>query len=162
MQKNFHKDLACEMRSVEEIVKPIDGCPSEMESVEYGYVNPIEDKSYVLGEACYSTVKGKTNFAHTRMAPADSTLNAHLKTTNSSYFKQTHPHSSYKIDLLLASRLDELNERLRNTLGKDDIPFVEPKHFFGPDFLINKQFQSILKLGWNYVPFVADTCRMYP
>lgn len=150
LSKGFHKDLGCEVRAIEEILKPIDGCPSSMESIEFGYANPIKQKSYVLGEACYSIEKGQTIFLHTRLSAIDNFINEPLSTKNVDYFNQRHPESKYKLDLLVASRLDTLNERLTEALGKN-IPFLEPRHFLGINILPNKQYLSILKLGWNYV-----------
>lgn len=122
-----------------------------MESIEFGYTNPIKEKSYVLGEACYSRSQGRTIFVHTKLAGIDQPINVQLKTTNHNYFNQKHPDSKYKIDFLMATRLDTLNERLTEKLGSDKIPFLEPRNFINLKLLPNKQFQSTLRLGWNYV-----------
>lgn len=150
VEKSFHKDLGCEVRAIEEVLKPVDGCSAGMESVEYGYANPIKDKSFVLGEACYDTNKGRTIFFHTKCAGFGSTVNEHLSTQSVDYFKQKHPESSYKLDMLIASRMDQLNERLTTKLG-ERIPFLEPRQYMDITMLPNKQYLSILKLAWNYV-----------
>lgn len=150
-ETNWIKDLGCEVRPIEEILKPVVGCPTDAESVEYGYTNPIKEKSLVLGEACYSETMGKTIFIHTKIAGAGNQIGVQLKTENANYLKQAHPTSKYKINLLMQSRLDELNERLTNKLGTTNVPFLEPRHFIDLDSLQNKQFNTILKLGWNFV-----------
>lgn len=154
--KNFLRHLACEVRSVEEIERKVDGCPPNAKSVEFGYANPIQQKSVVLGEACYSTDIGRTIFVHTKLAGAGSDIAVNLKTEYSdTYFQQKHPDSKYKMDFLMASRLDTLNERLTQKLGTKNVPFVEPRKYIGLELLPNKQFMSILKLGWNYVPVIG-------
>lgn len=150
VEKQFLKDLGCELRPIEEVLKPVAGCSNGMESVEFGYANPIKQKSLVLGEACYDTEKGRTIFLHTKLGGADSLVNEHLSTQNVDYFKQKHPESRYKLDLLIASRLDTLNEHLTTKLGKK-IPFLEPRQYLDIKMLPNKQYLSILKLAWNYV-----------
>lgn len=148
------------MRAIEEILTPVHGCPSEMESVEFGYANPIKEKSLILGEACYSVEEGRTKFVHVKIGdPADRKI-AHLRTEDKDYLKKTHPTSKYKIDLLLAARIDELNERLREKLRTPMVPFLEPRHFIGATTLQNKQFSSIMKLGWNF--FVANGYNLLP
>lgn len=142
------------MRAFEEIVTPVRGCPTEMESVEYGYANPIKEESLILGEACYSVKDGRTIFIHTKIGDPANRQIAHLRTMDKDYLKKTHPTSKYKIDLLLAARIDELNERLRGKLRTSAVPFLEPRHFLGAASLQNKQFSSIMKMGWNF--FVAN------
>lgn len=154
--KHFLRNLSCEVRSVEEIAKPIDGCSADMKSVEYGFANPIDHKSFVLGEACYSEDKGFTQFIHIKKPGSASLAQAFIKTIDSEeYFNGKHPDSRYKLDFLMASRLDTLNERLKQKLGTKHIPFVEPRNFIPMDFLESKQFMSVLKLGWNYVPVIG-------
>lgn len=154
--KHFLRHLACEVRSVEEVVKNIDGCPTEMQSVEYGFTNPIEHKSFVLGEACYSEEKGFTQFIHIKKPGSLPFADGYIKSIDSeNYFREKHPDTKYKLDFLMASRLDTLNERLRQTLGTKNIPFIEPRNFIPMDFLESKQFMSVLKLGWNYVPTIG-------
>jgi len=153
--KSFLRHLACEVRAVEEIITPVPECAGNMESVEFGYANPITQKSFVLGEACYSIDKGITQFIHVKASNAQNQAH-YLRVVDSvDYFHKKHPSSQYKMDLLLATRLDELNERLRSKLGSKKVPFIEPRHLLGMDSLYSKQFASVLKLGWNYVPVIG-------
>lgn len=148
VEKNWLKDLACEVRPIEEVVKPITGCPDNSESIEYGYSNPMKKESFVLGEACYSETEGRTIFIHTKV---NGNRNVYLRTENENYFKQNHPSSSYKVQYLMALQLDTLNERLKNKLKIVDVPQLEFRHFIEANILQNKQFSSILKLSWNFV-----------
>lgn len=147
MEKNWLKDLACEVRPIEEVVKPVRGCPADSESIEYGYSNSMKEKSFVLGEACYSTTVGRTIFVHTKV---NGRRNVHLRTEDKNYFKQTHPSSSYKVDYLMALQLDDLTERLKDKLKTTEVPHLEFRHFIEANILPNKQFSSILKLSWNF------------
>lgn len=154
--KSFLRHLACEVRPIEEIKMPVNGCLQDMESIEFGYAHPIEDKSYVLGEACYSIDKGYTQFVHIKKTNNDDVAIANIGIKNSGdYFRKEHPDSKYKMDLLMASRIDTLEDRLRTKLGPKKIPFIEPRNFIGLDMLPTKQFMSVLKLGWNYVPVLG-------
>lgn len=153
--KSFLRHLACEVRAVEEIIAPVPECPAEMESVEFGYANPITHKSFVLGEACYSIDKGITQFIHVKAANPQNSAHYLRVVDSEQHFHKKHPNSQYKMDLLLASRLDELNERLRQKLGSKKVPFIEPRHLIGMDSLYSKQFASVLKLGWNYIPVIG-------
>lgn len=150
-EKNWLTDLGCEVRAVEEILAPVDGCPSQMESVEFGYVNPLKEKSLILGEACTAVDVGRTVFIHVKIGDPVSRQIAHLRTEDKDYLKKNHPTSKYKIDLLMAARMDELNERLGAKLGTSNVPFLETRHFIDAITLQNKQFASIMKLGWNFV-----------
>lgn len=144
-------DLGCEVRTVEEILKPIPGCnnPSE-QSVEFGYANPIKSKTFVLGEACYSEENGRTLFVHTKHIVNNNKHSVILKTENVNYLSQSHPQSSYKIGFLIAARIDELTKRLEKLSLKKQ-PFLEHRHFMSMLSLPNGQLYSILKLGWNFV-----------
>lgn len=157
MDKHFLKDLSCEVRSIEEIVAPVTGCNAEYSSVEFGYTNPITAKSHVLGEACYDEQLGKTVFVHVKSK--SELLNTEideisLRVNDANYFKKKHPLSRYKLDFLMASRIDGLNERLTESLGAENVPEVlNQNHFIGMNMLMNPQFYNTLKLGWNYVMF---------
>lgn len=148
------------MRTIEEIVTPVQGCPPGMESVEFGYANPIKEKTLILGDACYSVNEGRTVRIHVKVGDPLSRQIAHLRTENIDYLKKTHLTSNYKIELLLAVRLDEVQERLRNKLRTPTVPFLEPRHFLGAASLQSKQFSSILKLGWNF--FVSNGYDLLP
>lgn len=141
-------DLGCEVRSVEEILKPITGCTGD-KSIEFGYENPIKRKTLILGEACYAEDEGRTIFVHTKHVNIDRKRNVILKTEEVNYLAQSHPDSKYKIDFLVAARIDELNQRLER-LAIEKLPFLEPRHFINMQSLPNGQLYSILKLGWNF------------
>ncbi len=156
MDKNFLKDLPCEMRSIEEIITPVAGCNSN-HSVEFGYTNPVTSESYVLGEACYNEELGKTNFVHLKLKSnfVNSEIgDVSLKIADANYFKKKHPLSRYKMDFLIASRIDGLNNRMIDRLGAENVPeYLNQNYFVGMNMLVNRQFYNTLKLGWNYVMF---------
>lgn len=150
VEENWIVDLGCEVRPVEEILKPIPGCPSDATSIEFGYENPIQGKTFVIGEACYSENKGKTIFVHTKFIRDGTTKSAVLETEQSNYLAQHHPDSKYKIDMLVAARLNELNVRLEKLLSTKKVPFLDHRHLIDLPILQNGQLYSALKLGWNF------------
>lgn len=149
--------MACEVRPIEEIITPIAGCPNSLESVEFGYAHPIDRKSFILGEACYSPTDGYTQYVHMKKASVGNVADVNIKIEESDEYLRfrEHPSSKYKLDLLLASRLDTLEEHLRLKLGQKKTPFIELRNYMGLNMLSTKQFMSVLKLGWNYVPVVG-------
>lgn len=157
MDKNFLKDLSCEVRSIEEILVPVTGCDSKYKSVEFGYTNPITLKSHVLGEACYNEELGKNVFVHVKSK--SDFLNTEiseisLRMNDANHFKKKHPLSRYKLDFLMASRIDGLNSRMTEALGAKNVPeSLNQNYFVGMNMLMNRQFYNTLKLGWNYVMF---------
>lgn len=139
---------------------PVQGCSSEMESVEFGYANPIKEKSLILGEACYSKKDGRTHFIHMKAGDPANRQIAHLRTEDKNYLKKSHPSSKYKIDLLIAAEMNALNERLKAKLRTTEVPFLEARRFLNAATLQNKQFSSVMKLGWNF--FVANGHDLVP
>ncbi|XP_055296364.1 uncharacterized protein LOC129565448 [Sitodiplosis mosellana] len=150
VDKNWLLDLGCEVRPVEEVIKSIPGCPDEATSVEFGYENPIKSKTQLIGEACYSEKEGRTIFVHTKFIKNGNEKYAELDTENVNYLAQKHPESQYKINFLVASRMDALNERLERQLSTKKVPFLAPRHFIDLPIWQNGQLYSTLKLGWNY------------
>lgn len=155
--KNFLKDLSCEMRSVEEILTPVTGCDSKYTSVEFGWMNPVYLQSLVLGEACYDEEVGKTIFVHIKSKSVNmdkSDVDLSLKIGDVDYFKNKHPLSRYKLDFLMASRIDGLISRMTENLGADNVPeSLTQNYFVGMNLLMNRQLYNTMKLGWNYVMF---------
>lgn len=150
-EKDFVSELSCEARAIEEIITPITGCPKNLRSIEYGYTNPIKQKSYVLGEACYSTKGGKTLFAHTRIkSPNNDVVELALKVKNGAYLRSEHPTPFYRNEIVKALRPDEHSEYFIQILGTKNTPKIGTRKFINEDLLTHKQYQSILKLAWNY------------
>lgn len=150
-EKDFVSELSCEVRAIEEIITPIYGCPKNLRAIEYGYTNPIKQKSYVLGEACYSTKGGRTLFAHTRIrSPNNDVQELAIKVRNGAYFRQEHPTTYYRNELMKAIRPDEHADILYQTLGTKTIPKIGVRKFINEDLLTHKQYQPVLKLSWNY------------
>lgn len=143
-------NLRCEVRPVEEIVKSVPGCPRDAKSVEFGYENPIKQKTFVIGEACYNENEGRTIFVHTKFVKNGNAKSAILETESVNYLAREHPDSRYKMGFLAASRLDLVNERLKKLLSTRKIPFLESRHFIDLPTLQNGQLYSALKLGWNF------------
>jgi hypothetical protein len=152
-EKDFMSELSCDARAIEEIITPVYGCDSKVRSIEYGYTNPIKQKSYVLGEACYSTKGGRTIFIHTRIkSPNNDVTELALKIKNGTYLHDEHPTPLYRNELMKALRPDEHDEYFTQILGTETIPVIQTRKLINEDLLTHKQYQSILKLTWNYVP----------
>lgn len=110
-EKDYVSELSCEARAIEEIIISIAGCPKNLRSIEYGYTNPIKQKSYVLGEACYSTKLGRTHFVHTRIkSPNNNVTELALKIRNGAYFRSEHPTPLYRNELVKALRFAYQNK----------------------------------------------------
>lgn len=135
---------------MEEILEPVSGCPTGATSVEFGYENPIKRNTQIVGEACYSEPEGRTLSVHTTFVGNNQAKDALLRSENANYLAKRHPESKYKIDFLLAARLDELNPRLEKILLTKKVPFLEPRHFIDLSLFQNGQLYSALKLGWNF------------
>lgn len=152
-EKDFISDLSCGVRSIEEIITPINGCPSNCRSIEYGYTNPVNGKSYVLGEACINVRQGRMLFVHIRTRRDGSSDNIDklaLKTKGPNYFHQEHPTALYKIELMKALRLDDLNTMYKTTFGAKNMPLISTKRYISEGMLSRKQYLPITKLAWNY------------
>lgn len=122
-----------------------------MRSIEYGYTNPIKQKSYVLGESCYSTKGGRTIFVHTRTrSPNMDVQDLALRVKNGAYFRQEHPTPFYRNELMKALRREEHEEFFVQTLGTKNVPKIGFKKFVNGALLTHKQYQPVLKLSWNY------------
>lgn len=150
-EKDFVSELSCEPRAIEEIITPISGCPKNLRSIEYGYTNPIKQKSYVLGEACYSTKVGRTYFVHTRIrSPNNDVTDLALKIKNGNYLRSEHPTIKYRNELSQASRPEEYEEYITQLLGTTNAPKIDSRKFISKVLLTHKQYQPILQLAWNY------------
>lgn len=143
-------DLGCEVRPVEEILERVSGCPNGATSVEFGYENPVKSHTRIIGEACYSEPEGRTLSVHTTLVENSNKKDALLRSERVNYLAKEHPGSSYKIDFLVAARLDELNPRLEKILLSKKVPFLEARHFIDLPLFQNGQLNSALKLGWNF------------
>lgn len=152
MDQNFVSELSCEVRPIEEIIVPVRGCPSTARSIEYGYTNPVNGKSHILGEACYDVKRGQTLFVHTKLKSGSNTVdNLALKTvSNANYFRQEHPTSRYKVELNKALNVNDLAERFKGVFGIKNVPRIQARRYVNEQFLTHKQYQPVLKLAWNY------------
>lgn len=150
-EKDFVSELSCELRTIEEIITPVPGCPRTARSIEFGYLNPIKETSYVLGEACYSTKQGRTLFIRTRLrAGKMDVTELALKVRNKSYFHQEHPTKIYRNELMKALRREEYEDFLQQVLESKNVPKIGFKKFINEDLLTHKQYQPVTKLPWNY------------
>lgn len=150
-EKDFVSELSCEARAIEEIITPVSGCPKNMRSIEYGYTNPIKQKSYVLGESCYSTKGGRTLFVHTRVRSLTMDVQElALKVKNGVYFRQEHPTTLYRNELMKVLRREEHEDHFIQLLGSKSVPKIGFKKFVSKRLLTHKQYQPVLKLSWNY------------
>lgn len=150
--KNFVSELSCEVRSIEEIIVPVRGCPSNARSIEYGYTNPVNSRSYILGEACYDVKRGQTLFVHTKLKSRSNTVEAlAIKTVNNAnYFRKEHVTPRYKVELNKALNVNDQVERFKGVFGNKNVPKIESRRYVNEDLLTHKQYQSVLKLAWNY------------
>lgn len=155
LELHFRKGLGCEVRAIEEILTPVRGCDAQLTATEYGLTNPVTNRSYILGEACYDERLGRTTFVHTtyrtdyKNYDLDRVALRHVD--DAAYFRQSHPSSRYKLDFLKASRQDTLNDRLTATFGFRQAPQLLSHRFVGEELLLNRQFSNVIKLGWNYM-----------
>ncbi|XP_055378259.1 uncharacterized protein LOC129609991 [Condylostylus longicornis] len=149
------KELSCDLRSVEEVIVPVDGCPTTATSGKFGYVHPIDKTTRIIGESCYLENEGRTLFAHIRLgqdASEDSISNEKL---NDKYFiGKQFPNSRYKLDFMKGFRIDEFKNKMKLLLDNDvKIPHYSLGNFVDIEHLIsNKQFFAVKKLVWNYFP----------
>jgi hypothetical protein len=155
MEKDFLSDFLCDARSIDDIIiKPpntVVGCPSSVRSVEYGYTNPIFKKSYVLGEACYSTRIGRTLFIHTKLRTQSQDVESlALKVKPMNYFRQEHPTPYYRNEFMKASRKENYEEFFLQTFGKKDLPKIKAKALINDILLTHIQHQPITTMSWNY------------
>lgn len=163
-EHHFRKGLGCEVRAIEEILTPVRGCDTggtqQLIATEYGFTNPVNNRSYVLGEACYDERLGRTTFVHTTFRTDyknyDLERVALRVSDDVNYFRQSHPLSRYKVDFLKASRVDTLNDRLTATFGFRQAPQLQSHRFVGDELLLNVQLNNVNKLGWNYMMVSAD------
>lgn len=153
-EKDFLSELLCDARSIDEIIikQPnIAGCPSTVRSIEYGYTNPISKKSYVLGEACFSTKIGRTLFVHTKLRTLMQDVETlALKVKPMIYFRQEKPTPLYRNEFMKAMRKDNYEEFFLQTFGKKDLPKIKAKALINNYLLTHIQYQPITKLSWNY------------
>lgn len=149
VEKNFRSDLECVVRVIEEIPKSIEGCNGDT-GTEFGYFNPIKNKSYVLGEACYHIVAGRVNFVHTKLSGASHSDIVELKLEGVEHFNQPHLTTDYKFKLLHAAHSNQ-QKQLFNEFDNDKRPLLRLSHYLGFNTLKNKQLLPLLKLPWNYV-----------
>lgn len=150
--KNFVSELSCEVRSIEEIIVPVRGCPTNARSIEYGYTNPVNSKSFILGEACYDVKRGQTLFIHTKLKSGSNTVESlAIKTVNSAnYFRKEHVTPRYKVELNKALNINDQAERFKAVFGNKNVPKIESRRYVNEELLTHKQYQSVLKLAWNY------------
>lgn len=152
-EKDFTSDLSCGVRSIEEIITPVNGCPSNCRSIEYGYTNPVSMKSYVLGEACINVKQGRMFFVHVRLrkdGTGDNIEKLALKVKGINYFHQDHPTSFYKIELMKALRLDDMNLMYKSLFGAKNLPQIGIRRYISEGMLVQKQYLPVTKLAWNY------------
>lgn len=140
----------CDLRVVEEVLSTVNDCNNQAWTpVAFGYVNPFDHLTHIIGEACYDENEGRTIFAH-------------IKLSNTSYLQRLpkdfltkfhHPDGRYKSELFRGLSFDEIYERVRQTLHTKSAPFLHTTNFVDDFFITNPQFQAVKKLSWNY--FVA-------
>lgn len=143
-EMNFRKTLGCDLRVIEEVLAPVRGCDlnAALISSEFGFTNPVNNVSYILGEVCYDERLGRTNFVHITYKAGYKNYeleNVAMRQGDENHFKQVHPDSRYKMEFLRAAS---------DSIGSS--PLVQ--HLYvGDELLLNHQMYTLKKLGWNYV-----------
>ncbi|XP_053665638.1 uncharacterized protein LOC128714782 [Anopheles marshallii] len=152
MDKNFVSALACKERPIEEIIVAVRGCPATLRSIEYGFTNPVTNKSYILGEACYDVKLGRTHFIHTKVKSGTNSIEqlALKVKDNATYFHGYHPTQRYKVDLSKALNINDQAERFRPVFGVKNAPKIESRRYINEALLTHRQYLSVLKMAWNY------------
>ncbi|XP_011206542.2 uncharacterized protein LOC105228416 [Bactrocera dorsalis] len=142
--------FACDLRVVEEVLSTVNDCSSQAWTpVAYGYVNPFDHLTHIIGEACYDENEGRTIFAHIKLSD-----NPYLQRLPKDFLtKFHHPDGRYKSQLFRGLYFDEIYERIRQTLHTKSAPFLHKANFVDDFFISNAQLQAVKKLSWNY--FVA-------
>ncbi|XP_037947315.1 uncharacterized protein LOC119679181 [Teleopsis dalmanni] len=142
------KMYSCDLRVIEEVLIPVEGCTNEKwTSVNFGYVDPNEKLTYVLGSACYDMNEARTIFAHVKMGKTGSNI---LQKLDKNYLvTNQHPDGRYKIELLRSLNFDEIYENIRTHLNTSPPP-MGIQHFIDESLLSSSQFQAVKKLSWNY------------
>lgn len=128
------------------------GCPATLRSIEYGFTNPVTNKSYILGEACYDVKVGRTHFIHTKVKSGTNSIEqlALKVKDNVTYFHGYHPTQRYKVDLSKALNINDQAERFRPVFGPKNAPKIEARRYVNEALLTHRQYLSVLKMAWNY------------
>ncbi|CAD7012540.1 uncharacterized protein LOC101451905 [Ceratitis capitata] len=144
------EQFGCDLRVVEEVLSTVNGCAEPTwTAVAFGYVNPQDRLTHIIGEACYDENAGRTIFAHVKLGSG-----AALQRLPKDFLtKHRHPDGRYKSELFRGLHFDEIYERVRQTLNLKRAPFLHKANFIDDFFLTSPQFFAVRKLAWNY--FVA-------
>ncbi|GAB0098456.1 hypothetical protein DMENIID0001_141920 [Sergentomyia squamirostris] len=146
IRKLWSADFACDLRVVEEILtRSLTGCPTNAESSEFGYINPLTKATDIVGEACYSVEEGRTIFVHAVSSGA-------LKTVPESYLRVgRHPESRNKMNLFRVLRQDTINGAFEEKMGGiQHVPMMGSKSLVTADMLPSNQLHLVNRLIWNY------------
>lgn len=147
---DYIQDLSCDLRVLEEVMVNVPDCSSHYRGVDFGYYNPIDGYSYVIGESCYSTEKKKTIFVHVKLRnSSDSSNNVVLRREHEHYFKGPHPSYSFRIQFLRTINARNVDLRIESLLGSKDAVSIGHKRFINENYLASKQFLSALSFTWN-------------
>lgn len=61
--------FGCDLRVVEEVLSTVNGCSNrDWTPVAFGYVNPLDHLTHIIGEVCYDENEGRTIFAHIKLS----------------------------------------------------------------------------------------------
>ncbi|XP_054739584.1 uncharacterized protein LOC129245441 [Anastrepha obliqua] len=144
--------FGCDLRVVEEVLSNVNGCTNQAwTAVAFGYVNPQDHLTRIIGEACYDESEGRTIFAHVKLSDTDSVYQQQLP--KDFLTKRRHPDGRYKSELFRGLHFDEIYERIRQALHLKRAPFLHKANYVDEFLLSSTQFHAVKKLGWNY--FVA-------
>lgn len=147
---NYTNDFSCNLRVIEEVLTSVTDCPSNYRGVDFGYYNPINDVSYVIGESCYNTEKKETVFAHVKLRNGTyDPNNVVLRREDGNYFMGAHPSYVHRILFLRTLQTNNINNRIKVLLGSSDVISIGHKRFINEKYLSSKQFSAISGLTWN-------------
>ncbi|XP_054739585.1 uncharacterized protein LOC129245442 [Anastrepha obliqua] len=145
--------FGCDLRAVEEVLSTVNGCINQAwTAVAFGYVNPQDHLTHIIGEACYDEGEGRTIFAHVKLNDTDSLYQQQLP--KDFLTKRRHRDGRYRSEFLRGFyEVDEIYERIRQALHLEQVPFPQKANYVDEFLLSSTQFHAVKKLGWNY--FVA-------
>jgi len=145
---NDIEHFSCDLRVIEEVHAPVASCSNaKWTSTKFGLVQPLEDKTYILGESCYDVNLGSTVFTHFKLGKGNSVLE---KVDKKFLVTGRHPDSRYKIDLFRSLAFDEIYQRMEKELQINNIIPLSLTNYLDEMLLENSQLNAIRKLGWNY------------
>lgn len=149
VEKPWNPDLECEAPAVRTIYRPIANCyGASAKSELFGYENPILEKSFILGEACYSLDDRRTIYIHTKHFQPQPKHNVSVRIMNTDFLTDNYRKSSQKVHMMEAIEPVALHQRLER-LSLIKLPTLELRPILNLKNLPNGQLHPLLDTEWN-------------